>query len=313
MTAPIKRTQLVLFPLLGLVLMTAACFRPAGETVQDTIGGTVNLTASEQSEPIAEAAAEDAVNAGAPGLTATAPSFVMEMASTLPSDVSANNPASTLAITLIPLNSAIETPTGAPLIVTLANVTTMPTFITPGAPLAPITLEPGAAFPGLTGETGAIEILPTQPALNLITPTSLPGTGDDCLYIVQPGDSLYQIALNQGVTLQEMRAANPNLVGENPLLQIGQQLNLPNCGDAANAVEVAAPEATPTGASGLLSATTVETQGQEYIVQRGDTLYGIALRFGVTVQAIINANVGRLADPNRIQIGDRLIIPTGGN
>ncbi len=310
MTAPTKRTQLLLFPLLGLVLMTAACFRPAGETVQDTIGGAVDSTTSEQSEPIAGASADDGVNVGNAGPTATAPSFVMEMASTLPSDVSAsNNPASTLAITVIPLNSAVETPTSAPLIVTLANVTTMPTFITPGAPLAPITLEPGAPFPGTTGEGGALEVLPTQPASGLITPTSLPGTGDDCLYIVQPGDSLYQIALNQGVTLQEMRAANPNLVGENPLLQIGQQLNLPGCGDAGNAVEVAAPVATPTP----VSATTGETQGQEYVVQRGDTLYGIALRYGVTVQAIINANVGRLADPNRIQIGDRLIIPTRGN
>lgn len=279
--------------------------------MQDTIGGVIDAPASEHGESAVEEALDEAVTASdnAP----TAPAFVMEAASTLPSSLPVGAPTAGMAITMIPLNSVVETPTSAPLIVTLANVTTMPVFITPGAPLAPITLEPAAPFPGSTGGTGGIEVLPTQPAAGLITPTSLPGTGDDCLYIVQPGDSLYQIALSQGVTLQAMRAANPDLVGENPLLQIGQQLNLPDCGDTLDSVEMAAPVATSTPASGLLSATTGETQGQEYIVQRGDTLYGIALRFGVTVQAIINANVGRLADPNRIQIGDRLIIPTGGN
>jgi len=45
----------------------------------------------------------------------------------------------------------------------------------------------------------------------------------------------------------------------------------------------------------------------EHVVQRGDTLYGIALRYGVTVQEIVQAN--GLADPNRIYAGQVLAIP----
>ena len=47
-----------------------------------------------------------------------------------------------------------------------------------------------------------------------------------------------------------------------------------------------------------------------YTVQRGDTLYSIALRFGVTVQAILSAN--NLTNANLIFVGQRLTIPTGG-
>lgn len=44
-----------------------------------------------------------------------------------------------------------------------------------------------------------------------------------------------------------------------------------------------------------------------YIVQQGDTLSSIALRFGVSADDLQNAN--GLSDPNAIQIGQRLIIP----
>ena len=44
-----------------------------------------------------------------------------------------------------------------------------------------------------------------------------------------------------------------------------------------------------------------------YIVREGDTLSGIAARFGTTVEALMQAN--RLADPNQIESGRRLVIP----
>jgi LysM repeat protein len=44
-----------------------------------------------------------------------------------------------------------------------------------------------------------------------------------------------------------------------------------------------------------------------YIVQRGDTLGHIARRFGVNYSALLAAN--RIVDPNRIFVGQRLIIP----
>ena len=46
-----------------------------------------------------------------------------------------------------------------------------------------------------------------------------------------------------------------------------------------------------------------------HVVQRGETLTGIARKYGVTVAAIVEAN--DLADPNRIYAGQRLVIPVG--
>jgi LysM repeat protein len=48
---------------------------------------------------------------------------------------------------------------------------------------------------------------------------------------------------------------------------------------------------------------------QIYIVRPGDTLSGIAARFGVTVRSLIQVN--GILNPNLIFYGQRLIIPTG--
>ncbi len=47
--------------------------------------------------------------------------------------------------------------------------------------------------------------------------------------------------------------------------------------------------------------------GPVYIVQAGDSLIGIAIRFGVTVDALMTVN--NLADANQLFVGDRLVIP----
>jgi hypothetical protein len=48
---------------------------------------------------------------------------------------------------------------------------------------------------------------------------------------------------------------------------------------------------------------------QVYTVQSGDTLSGIAKRFKVTLADLIAANAETLPDPNKLAIGDQLIIP----
>lgn len=55
------------------------------------------------------------------------------------------------------------------------------------------------------------------------------------------------------------------------------------------------------------SAATATTTPQIYQVQAGDNLTRIANRFGVSVEAIVQAN--NLANPNRIAPGDLLLIP----
>lgn len=48
-------------------------------------------------------------------------------------------------------------------------------------------------------------------------------------------------------------------------------------------------------------------EGYEHEVQRGETLATIAAQYGVSVQSIVQAN--NITDPNRIAVGQRLIIP----
>jgi LysM repeat protein len=55
----------------------------------------------------------------------------------------------------------------------------------------------------------------------------------------------------------------------------------------------------------------VSAQGGVHVVQRGETLYAIANRYGTTVQAISNAN--GLRNPSYIYAGQRLTIPGQGS
>jgi LysM repeat protein len=57
----------------------------------------------------------------------------------------------------------------------------------------------------------------------------------------------------------------------------------------------------------LLAATPVLAQDGSYVVQRGDNLYRIAQRFGITTQALADAN--GITDPGRIFAGQQLTIP----
>lgn len=47
-----------------------------------------------------------------------------------------------------------------------------------------------------------------------------------------------------------------------------------------------------------------------YTVKSGDTLSGIAAQFGVSLDALIAANAETLPDPDKLDVGDKLVIPT---
>jgi hypothetical protein len=78
---------------------------------------------------------------------------------------------------------------------------------------------------------------------------------------------------------------NPNRI------YVGQRLRMPCASPPA--------PAPPTPAPG----------GAYYVVRRGDTLAKIALRFGVSVWSIVQAN--SIPNPNLIHVGQRLFIPKG--
>ncbi|MBI4300495.1 MAG: LysM peptidoglycan-binding domain-containing protein [Chloroflexi bacterium] len=55
------------------------------------------------------------------------------------------------------------------------------------------------------------------------------------------------------------------------------------------------------------AAPTATVEGTVYTVQGGDTLFGIAQKFGTTVEAILKAN--DLSSPDKLSIGQKLTIP----
>ena len=104
-------------------------------------------------------------------------------------------------------------------------------------------------------------------------------------YTVKAGDTLYSIANKYGLTVNELKQLN-NLTSD--ILSIGQVLNVSNTG----------------------TSNTPSNPSNTYVVKSGDSLYSIARRYGVTVDALKSAN-GKTS--NLLSIGEVLVIPTNTN
>lgn len=97
-------------------------------------------------------------------------------------------------------------------------------------------------------------------------------------YIVQPGDTLYGISKQFGVSVEDIKAEN-NLVSDR--LIVNMNLLIP----------------------------TIETTIL-YVVKKGDTLYSIASKYNTSVNEIIRINN---LNSNTINIGQQLRIPINGS
>jgi LysM repeat protein len=103
------------------------------------------------------------------------------------------------------------------------------------------------------------------------------------VYVIKKGDTLSTIAQRFGVSLADLQQLNK--ITNPDQITIGQKLQIP----------------------ASRSPTAVPVKGKTYVVQQGDTLFKIALRFGVTVAALQSAN--NISDPNKVYPGQVLKIP----
>jgi LysM repeat protein len=251
-----------------MLLLLAGCFRPAGDSIQPTSDSVTN-------EPIANSAATPTT--GEPVITLLSPG----------SDATVTEPLPVItAITLAPPTASF-TPSEVPV-----EATATLQIITPGISLALVTPDTATPLPSATSSPEGM----TAEAVSVSGEATASG---DCSYTVQPGDNLYRIAVSNNTSLDAMRRANPQLVGDAPILQIGDVLKLPDCaaGSTISPATAAPGEPTISAPSG----------SQVYTVQKGDVLGAIASRYGVTVRAIMQAN--NLSNPDRLSIGQQLIIP----
>lgn len=104
-------------------------------------------------------------------------------------------------------------------------------------------------------------------------------------YTVKSGDTLSSIASRYGTTVQEIAQLNGiqnvNLIYPGQVLRITTNSNVP--GSETNS-----------------------TNKTYYTIRRGDTLWGISRKYGVTVQNIVSWN--NIQNPNLIYPGQRLIL-----
>ena len=180
-------------------------------------------------------------------------------------------------------------------------------------------------------------------AIPLLRATIAPG--EDCVHEIRAGETLFQLSLAYGVTVNQISVASAI---ENPdVIAVGQRIIIPQCGttgfippptsippptvDPATLPPTVEPEELEIASvsenrsdlieqaqSALLdnaqsdsgdefSAQFAGAAGGSYTVQEGDTLFLIAVRNGTTIEVL--AALNNITDINNVAVGDVLQLP----
>jgi LysM repeat protein len=293
------------FAVLGLMVLLGGCYQQASDSFEavNSDSGAQSLSASPTPQVLnPNADASPVVIVPNDGVTPTDSVVILQPNDTTPV-TSDTTPTVVVIMPSVPTNTPLALQPSQ-----LLPTATPPTLITPQSPSQLVVAS--ATSVSATSVTGAGTNVSTN---GIITPTDLPIVNEACIYVVQGGDNLFRIAINNNTTLAELLATN-NL-SENSVIQPGQELQIPNC-DAnatATALPTSATQAVTTGNSAPATLQSSGTSGNTgtqttHTVQTGETLSTIAQRYGVTVNAIVTAN--NLSNPDRLNVGQQLVIPT---
>lgn len=167
--------------------------------------------------------------------------------------------------------------------------------------------------------------------------------GEDCVHEIRAGDTLYQLSLAYGVTVLEI--ANASAIDNPDRIAVGQHITIPKCGTtgfippptsipaatqapalipATAELELAEADTRDTlieqAQTTLLDNAQVDgetefsiqsvplsTPGGSYTVQQNDTLFGIAIALGTTVDVL--AELNNITDVDSLDAGQVLRTP----
>jgi LysM repeat protein len=119
------------------------------------------------------------------------------------------------------------------------------------------------------------------------TATPAPPTSGATTHVVQPGENLFRIALRYGTTVDTLAQANG--IASPYLIYVGQRLTIPSA--TGQPAEPAQPS----------------PGGTTYVVQPGDNLFRIGLRYGMS--HIQLAEYNGIPYPYNVYVGQVLRIP----
>lgn len=205
--------------------------------------------------------------------------------------------------------------------------------------------QPAASEDSSSGVQGDAVPAPQPTAIPLVRATIPPG--EDCVHEIRAGDTLFQLSLAYGVTVDDIARASE--IGNPDRIAVGQQVTIPKCGttgfippptspppptvDPATSpptsepaeLEIASADDTRgtlveqaqttlldnaqlnADADFSIQAAALPTSAGSYTVQQNDTLFGIALQLGTTVDVL--AALNDITDVDSLTAGEVLQTP----
>ena len=125
-------------------------------------------------------------------------------------------------------------------------------------------------------------------------------------YVVKKGDRLDKIAKQYGVPVDDI--VRWNNLSDASRIQIGQKLKIRVPKDSAAAAASSAGGTGGTTVAGGTKATAPAAQDMFYIVKKGDTLGKIVKKTGVSVEQLKKHNPDLRKNPDRLRVGQKLVL-----
>jgi LysM repeat protein len=125
-------------------------------------------------------------------------------------------------------------------------------------------------------------------------PSETPTPSGPVTYIVESGDTLFSIAEQFGITIDQLLAYNPEIAAKPNSIGVGSQIIIP-------AADAPLPSPTP------LPTNLAPGARIQYVVVTGDGLQTIAAKFNSTAEAIAAASKIKVTDV--LSVGQVLVVP----